>query len=370
MKIAIITAATGAGGAERVAITLANWWANAGHTVRIVTFEALGTPPAFEVDERIALDQLNLLGDSETYRQAISSNFRRVRHLRRALKSYSPDVALAFVTGPNIIAVLAGLGARWPTVISERVHPAHHAVERPWRILRPMVYPLAQAIVVQTEDIALWFKRSLNLTTHVIPNPVDLHKFTAAPIDLGKSRERCKLIAVGRLEPQKGYDLLIAAFARVAASSPDWDLVIYGEGAERVALQALIDALCLSRRILLAGTATAMEQVYAEADLLVHAARYEGYPNAIQEALAAGKAVIATDCPGATRELLGDGRYGVLVPSENVDALAQGLKSLLLDDERRASLARSARGGVLPHEASRVAQRWIELFDEVIGRRT
>ena len=112
MKIAIITAATGAGGAERVAITLANWWANAGHTVRLITFEAPGTRPAFEIDPRIALDQLDLMGDSTTYRQAILSNFRRVRSLRRALRSYSPDVALAFVTGPNIIAVLAGLGAR------------------------------------------------------------------------------------------------------------------------------------------------------------------------------------------------------------------------------------------------------------------
>jgi glycosyltransferase involved in cell wall biosynthesis len=100
------------------------------------------------------------------------------------------------------------------------------------------------------------------------------------------------------------------------------------------------------------------------------AARYEGYPNAIQEALAAGKAVIATDCPGATRELLGDGRYGVLVPTEDVDALAQGLKSLLQDDGRRASLARSAREAVLPYEVNRVAQRWIELFNEVIGWRT
>ena len=101
----------------------------------------------------------------------------------------------------------------------------------------------------------------------------------------------------------------------------------------------------------------------------MHAARYEGYPNAIQEALAAGKAVIATDCPGASRELLGDGRHGVLVASENVDALAQGLISLMLDDERRASLARAAREAVLPYEVSRIAQRWIELFDEVIERR-
>jgi GalNAc-alpha-(1->4)-GalNAc-alpha-(1->3)-diNAcBac-PP-undecaprenol alpha-1,4-N-acetyl-D-galactosaminyltransferase len=370
MKIAFITAATSAGGAERVAITLANWWANAGHTVRFITFEPPGTLPAFEIDKRIVLDQLDLLADSTTYLQAILSNFRRVRRVRRTLQSYSPEVTLAFVTDPNIIAVLAGLGARWPTVISERIHPAHHTVDRPWRILRPIVYPLAQAIVVQTADIARWFKHSLNLTTRVISNPVDLQKFPTGRFDRGKPGDRCKLIAVGRLEPQKGYDLLIQAFARITAGNPDWDLVIYGEGGQRVALQSQIERLGMPQRILLAGNATAVEQAYAEADLFVHAARYEGYPNAVQEALAAGKAVIATDCPGATRELLGDGRYGVLVPSENVDALAHGLAALMQDDERRASLARSAREAVLPFEVSRIAQRWIELFDELIERRT
>jgi glycosyltransferase involved in cell wall biosynthesis len=208
------------------------------------------------------------------------------------------------------------MGARWPTVISERVHPAHHAVERPWR--NSATHRLSVGAGDRGADAR---HRQL---VQPFPQPhdachcqsVDLQRFGAARIDPGKTRDRCKLIAVGRLVPQKGYDLLIAAFAHVAASSPDWDLVIYGEGSERTALQGLIDALGLSRRILLAGNATAMEQVYAEADLLVHPARYEGYPNAIQEALAAGKAVIATDCPGATRELLGDGRYGVLVPSE------------------------------------------------------
>jgi GalNAc-alpha-(1->4)-GalNAc-alpha-(1->3)-diNAcBac-PP-undecaprenol alpha-1,4-N-acetyl-D-galactosaminyltransferase len=369
MKIAFITAATGAGGAERVAITLANWWANAGHTVRFITFEPPGTLPAFEIDKRIVLNQLDLLADSTTYLQAILSNFRRVRSLRQTLRSYSPDVAIAFVTDPNIIAVLAGLGARWPTVISERTHPAHHQLDRPWRILRPIVYPFAQAVVVQTADIAHWFKSSLKLTTRVIPNPIDLQRFSTAPIDSGKAKGRYRLIAVGRLDPVKGYDILIEAFARAVPGSPDWDLVIYGEGGERLALQSQIERLGMSQRIVLAGNATAVQQAYAEADLFVHAARYEGYPNAVQEALAAGKAVIATDCPGATRELLGDGRYGVLVPSENPDALARGLGALMQDDERRAALARSAREAVLPFVVSRIAQRWIELIKEVIERR-
>src|SRR5262249_9616720 len=106
---------------------------------------------------------------------------------------------------------------------------------------------------------------------------------------------------------------------------------------------------------------------YSQADLVVHASRYEGYPNAVQEALAAGKPVIATDCPGATRELLGGGRYGVLVPSDNVEALARELQALMRDHQRRSALARSAREAVMPFEAGKIAQCWIKLFNKVIG---
>jgi GalNAc-alpha-(1->4)-GalNAc-alpha-(1->3)-diNAcBac-PP-undecaprenol alpha-1,4-N-acetyl-D-galactosaminyltransferase len=370
MKIAVIIPATWAGGAERVAVTLANWWANNGHTVRLITFDVPGTPPAFELNQRVTLDQLDLFGTSTTFWQAIRDNFRRVFALRRKLQGYSPDVALAFVTVPNILAVLAGVGARWPTVISERIHPAHHSVDRPWRVLRRLVYPFAHAIVVQTADIARWFDSSLNLSTCVIPNPIDLQKFSAQPIELRKHGGRCKLVAVGRLEHQKAYDLLIQAFAHVAAVRPNWDLIIYGEGEQRFALQALIDSLDMSQRITLAGNATAVENAYRDADLFVHAARYEGYPNTVQEALATGRAVIATDCPGATRELLGNGRYGMLVPSEDVDALARGLAALMGDDERRAMLARSARAAVLPFDVGAIANRWLNLFDEVNDRRT
>jgi GalNAc-alpha-(1->4)-GalNAc-alpha-(1->3)-diNAcBac-PP-undecaprenol alpha-1,4-N-acetyl-D-galactosaminyltransferase len=370
MRIAIVTAASWTGGIERVIFMLANRWANAGHSVRIITFERPGDQPAFQLDERVALEQLNLLRPSTAYREAISGNLRRVFVLRRSLRNFAPDVTLAQGTVPSILAMLAAIGRRWPTIVTERVHPAYHRLPRPWERLRRITYPWADAIVVQTRDIAKWVADAWRLPSQVMPNPIELSRFAATPPDAGREqRSRRRLIAVGRLAPQKGYDLLINAFARIAKFDAAWELVIYGDGPERAALERMIDALGLSGQIVLAGNTTAIEQAYANADLFVHAARYEGYPNVVQEALAAGKAVIATDCPGATRELLAGGRYGVLVPNEDVDALERALRALMTDDDRRAALARSTRVAVLPFDANGIADRWLELFGWVVDRR-
>ena len=122
-------------------------------------------------------------------------------------------------------------------------------------------------------------------------------------------------MAAGRLEPQKGYDILIEAFAKVAASNPEWDLVIYGMGRQREELESRIASLGMRDRVVLAGHTLDIVKAYGDADLFVHPARYEGYPNVIQEALAAGRPVVATDCPGYSGELLGHGRYGIVVPT-------------------------------------------------------
>lgn len=369
MKIAVVTTSMADGGAQRVAATLSNAWAATGHQVLVMTFEPPGTEPGYPLDDRVSLLQLDLMGDSSTIVQSVTKNLRRARVLRRHLCDYGPDATVALITGPNILAVLASIGRPWPTIISERVHPAHQPLEKSWHLLRRILYPHADAIVVQTNQIADWFKTTLDLEAIVIPNPIDLEKF-CMPSEQTRAPDRRNLvIAVGRLERQKGYDLLIAAFARVADANPDWDLLIYGKGPERDVLQNLINSSQLAERIRLAGMTADIASVYAGADLVVHPARYEGYPNVVQEALAAGRPVLATDCPGATRELLGDGRYGMLVPNEDIDALANALAECLPDRERRAGLARSARSGVLAFEAHHIAQRWIDLFDDLIARR-
>jgi GalNAc-alpha-(1->4)-GalNAc-alpha-(1->3)-diNAcBac-PP-undecaprenol alpha-1,4-N-acetyl-D-galactosaminyltransferase len=370
MRIAVVMSAIWTGGIERVVVTLVNRWVASGHAVRILTFEPPGTKPAYVLSELVVLEQLGLLKESPTLAAAIWNNMHRVAALRHRLQSFAPDVVLGQATDPSILAILAGLGTRWPTIATEQVHPAYHALPRSWDYLRRMAYPWADAIVVQTDDIAQWARTALRVPAEVMPNPIDLQRFNSASTDAGRPpRTRRQVIAVGRLAPQKGYDLLLAAFARCVERNPAWDLVIYGEGPERTPIEASIASLGLVGRVTLAGNTTMVELAYRNADLFVHAARYEGYPNAVQEALAAGMPVIATDCPGATRQLLGDGRYGLLVRNEDVAELADALGSLMADDNRRSSLARSAREAVLPFEETRIAQRWLDVFDRTIKRR-
>jgi glycosyltransferase involved in cell wall biosynthesis len=371
MKIAIVCAATGTGGIERVVTMLARQWVESGHTVRLLAMEAPSARPAFDLDHRVTLEQLDLSAGSASYARALWNNLRRVAVLRQRLRSFAPDITLAQAAEPSILAILAGVGQRWPTIATEQTHPAHHYLPGPWRTLRRVTYRWADAIVVQTNDIAGWITGSLRLDAHVIPNPIDLTRFKAAPAAApAPPRNRRRAIAVGRLSPEKGYDLLIPAFARAAKLHPEWDLFIHGDGPERANLEAMVRSLDLQGRIVLAGNTPEVERAYRDADLFVHASRYEGYPNAIQEALAASKPVIATDCPGAARQLLGAGRYGVLVPSGDADALSQALTLLMADGERRAALARSARDAVVAFEAGHIAQRWLELFRQTVGRKT
>jgi glycosyltransferase involved in cell wall biosynthesis len=340
---------------------------DAGHVVRIITFERPGEQPAFELDRDVEVEPLDLLKPSATFCEAVRNNVHRITALRRQLGCFAPDVSVAQAAIPSILTIVAGIGRPWPTVATEHTHPAFHRLSRSWEHLRRIAYPLADEIVVPTQDVATWFGSALHLSAQVMPNPVDLSKFGARSVSRERQQsQRRRLIAVGRLAPEKRYDLLIHAFARSAKLEPAWDLVIYGEGPERAALEILLDSLGLSGRVDLAGSTSNVEQAYADADIFVHTAEYEGYGNAVQEALAAGKPVIATDSPGVARQLLRDGRYGILVPNADVDALARALSALMADGDRRALLARTARDAVLPFEVGLTAERWIEMFRRLI----
>jgi glycosyltransferase involved in cell wall biosynthesis len=166
---------------------------------------------------------------------------------------------------------------------------------------------------------------------------------------------------------QKGFDLLIDSFAKIAARHSDWTLEIYGEGSERSALEAQVARHGCMERIRLPGICGHIGDVYADAGLFVLPSRFEGYPNALVEALAAGCPVIATNCPGASEQILGDGRYGMLVESENVDALAVALDEMLSSETLRSNFAAQATKAVAALDTSIVGLQWLDLLTFIAG---
>lgn len=352
------------GGAARVASILCAEWVAAGHEVHLVTYEDPGTPPIYPIDPSVVRHQIGLSVSPENMFGFVSNNAQRVFRLRRALKKIKPTAVISFLLNANITAVVAGRSLGIPVIISDRNHPGHDKISSVREKVREFIYPFASRVCVQTENIRSWYGENLKLDTVVIPNPAPSPDCRPVTVHAAQSIRRLRAISLGRLVYQKGLDRLIDAFALISAEAAQWDLAIYGVGEAREDLEKQIEARGLRERVFLMGNTTDAMRELRESDLYVHAARYEGYPNAILEALAAGLCVVATDCPGATSEILDRGKYGILVPDADADCLAEGMKKAMIDDvvrERFATLAPKAIENITPDA---IAQRWVREVEQ------
>jgi glycosyltransferase involved in cell wall biosynthesis len=363
MRIAFILPTFTVGGAERVASLLCNYWVEHGHDVTALTFEGVGDEQIYRLDERVMLRGIDALNRNSQLTSRIRINVRRLSRLRAYLKAFQPDTVVAFTTEANVVAIWSALGLGVPVVVSERNQPDRPGLGRFTRAARRLSYPLATALVVQTDAIADWSRARFTGPVHVLPNPVRLASWGAARAE----RRTKQIVAAGRLVQQKGFDVLIASFGALADVYPDWQLVIYGDGVERGTLEAEARRHALGERIMLPGIRKDMSAALAAADLFVLPSRYEGYPNVLLEALASGCAVVATDCPGASAEILGGGKYGVLVKPGNVTALTTGLECMMSDESLRQRFATQACEAVSALDVDTVGRRWLELFASLAG---
>lgn len=364
MRIGFVIPSFGPGGAERVGSLLCNFWSEQGHSVTAITFDAPATEPFYKLDRRVALRQINAFNVTRNPAWRLITNGRRLYRLRSAFRALQLNVVVSFMTEANIASLCAAYGLGIPVIVSERNQPDRPGLGRLRRALRQLCYPMSTALVVQTEEIARWAER-LHASVYVLPNPVR----PIAPSQAAARRrtKEHRLVAVGRLVPQKGYDLLIESFASLADAHPDWNLVIYGEGPARASLESRIGKLGLTNRVSLLGFRKDIEAVLDNADLFVHPSRFEGYPNALIEALAAGCAVVASACPGGTVEILDGGRYGLLVPREDVEALTGAIGRMMSDPTLRATYAECASQAVAHLNVEVIGARWLQLMGLVCG---
>ena len=353
------------GGAARVASILCGEWVRAGHEVHVVTFEEPGTASIYPLDGDIVRHQIGASVSPKGPAGFIVNNTRRVARLRRIFWRLQPTAVVAFLAEANMSAVLAAAGLGVPVLISERNHPGHHAASRINAFLRRHIYPRAARLYVQTEDIGGWFRDNLGMEASVIPNPVSLPRDQAPPVAaVRKPGDRAVAVSLGRLDPQKGYDDLIEAFAMIAPDVPEWDIVIHGEGGQRATLERQIEKLGLEGRVFLPGATGAPMEALRAADLYLHPARYEGFPNAVLEALSCGLCVVATDCPGGTGEILQGDTYGILVPLGSTAALAEAVRGAMQDEALRSRYAAAAGDAVRIYAPDMIAARWIDEIEK------
>jgi GalNAc-alpha-(1->4)-GalNAc-alpha-(1->3)-diNAcBac-PP-undecaprenol alpha-1,4-N-acetyl-D-galactosaminyltransferase len=366
MKVTLFAYGLGGGGAERVISIVANYWVCQGWDVTLIMLVAPNEPSFYPLDPRIKLRALGLAGESANPLIAIAKAGQRIKILRREIIASQPDVVISFMNAVNVYAIFACAGLKIPTIVCEHIYPGSNDATKLWQFLMKWTYRYADLVTVLTQNALPFYPATRGYRTIVMPNPV------TTPASIGTIKPLLSApsaIAIGRLHPQKGFDLLLGAFARLQAKYPDWQLTILGEGPMRAELEELRSQLQLTGRVHFPGLVTNVREYLAQADLFVMPSRFEGFPMALCEAMACGLPVLAADCLSGPRDIIINGVDGVLVAPEDVDALTAQLDALMSDPARRKQLAHNAPQILDRFGVERVMGLWQDAIDSVIDRK-
>lgn len=365
LRITLFSPALSAGGAERVLSLLANALAAEGHVITLITL-ADRARDFFPIDPAIHRVGLAVQSMSGGLLDALRNNIGRIRRLRSALRGSDPEVLIAFCDQANVLALLASRGLPCRVIVSERTDPSRHDIGRLWSSLRRLVYPWADTVVVQTDAVAAWLCREIpRARVTVIPNPV-LPPSVTKPANSAQSTPPV-IIGMGRLSHEKGFDRLLGAFATVSPTFPNWRLQLLGDGPLREALQSEAERLGIAARVSFLGNVAEPAGHLAAAELFVLPSRYEGFPNALLEAMAAGLPVLAFDCPSGPAAIIRPNVDGVLVPADDVPALQEQMAKLMADAGERQRLGRAAIEVLDRFGLPNLLKQWINLMNESAG---
>jgi glycosyltransferase involved in cell wall biosynthesis len=279
-----------------------------------------------------------------------SADLGRLSRLRASLRSFAPHLLHTILWPGNSYGRLAAVGLGIPVVVAaERVMVRY----RRWQVLLERALGrMTDAYLVNCEAIASWLvehERLAREKIHVIPNGIDLEGLPTFSLDRRAAREAAgfdphrRLVAhAGRLEPQKDFPTYLRAAAMVAAEIRDVDFLVVGEGRERAELETLAKRLGLGARVHFTGLRHDVPRLLGGVDVLALTSIFEGFPNVVLEAMAAGAVAVATDV-GGCRELVASGETGFLVPARAPAAVAATILRVLRDPALARRLAGAAR---------------------------
>lgn len=347
------------GGAEKVTLTLLRHLDREKFTPSLLLFKAQG-PFLTEVP-----DDVLLITALSAQHNPLLSFFKILWAVRHAAKSHHVVVGSLELKG-IFFAVMGALLASKPSVAWVHKHLGFYLKQCHW--LHRMIYWLCSALVFtisrNTVTVSAEAAESLKLlfpwcrqkiTYHY--NPIDFAFIDEALVLTHVDYQVPRLLAVGRLTHQKGFDVLLNAMSCVVKAIPNTELLILGEGEERQQLENILDELGLIQNVHLIGFHSPYYAM-AHTDILVMSSRYEGLPTVMLEAMYCGAAIVSTKCPSGPKEILDNGQFGVLVDEENPTQLADALIVLLNNPERIKQLKELSKVRVKSFALHHICQEW------------
>ncbi|GAA2869095.1 glycosyltransferase family 4 protein [Nonomuraea rubra] len=369
--------AFGMGGTIRTVVNQANAMAAAGHDVELVSLVRRRDTPQFALDPRITV---STLVDQRGGRQPDSMARKAWRRMRGKIVprgEFAADyftervewAAMEYVSGLRdgvLVTTRPALNLisarRTPKTVIRVAQEHMNLSAYPDTIRREIArhYGRFDAIAVLTRTNRLEYQRLLPGTPIVqIPNAV--HK-----VEQERSRQVSPVVvAAGRLVPQKGFDLLVKAFAQVVPEHPEWRLRIFGTGPRKGQLTGLVEQFGLGDHVALPGRTDRLERELTDASVYALSSRFEGLPMVMIEAMTHALPVVAFDCPTGPKDVLTDGVDGLLVPPRDVDALAAALNRVIADRDLRLRMGRAALRTSRAYGPEQVMPLWEDLFAEL-----
>lgn len=361
MNIAFYLGSMNNGGAERVVANLSNHLCGK-HRILILT--SVRKKPVYELDERIEMRALD--GQEHPPGNKIKRNIARIHSLLRELKTFQAEILISFLSEPCFRSLLVKRWIGIPVIISQRNDPQEEYKSLLYQLLMRWLFPRADGFVFQTELQKTYFSERIQTKSKVIVNPV-AEEYRSAEYKYPLSHE---IISIGRLDTQKNFPLLIDAFQKFVKRYTDYKLYIYGEGPERIRLEAMIRKKGLEDAVFLSGRTEDIKEKLLSSEFFVLSSDFEGMPNALIEAMSMGMPVISTDCPcGGPAELIEYPDMGILVKTGDRDGLTEAMCVYAGSHETAVRYGVNGRGILKKVSLSTVAGQWENYIQEIRKQR-
>ncbi len=363
-KISLIIHKISAGGAEKIMVTIANYLSENGWEVFLLTFDDGNESPFYPLNKNVKWIPLDLLKETKGKLQKGFHFFRRIWILRKTLKKLKSKVAISFIAKVNILSIIASLGTSIKLIVSERIDPkySYFGYGSKIRHLKFWAYNKAARIIVLSRDMANDFPSYIAKKITVIPNPVSINNLSILDSN-GKSNGK-KVIAMGRLHPQKGFDTLIEAFSKLGSNYSDWNLSIWGEGEHKENLIQLRDRLGLKDRVIFPGVTNKPLEEMKNSDLFILSSRFEGFPNVLVEAMAVGLPVLSFNCVSTIKDIIQNGENGVIVDQKDAEGLSIAMMDIMADPNKRENLGNNAKEVLEKFSMTKVMGMWVKVIEE------
>lgn len=327
----------GRGGAERVMSVLIDNMLEEGAQIVLVTLDR--AKDEYAVSDKVKRIEIDSIAKASN---AITRFMKRVLQLRKIIKEQKPDLVLSFCSKENLRSSLAMSNINIPLLVSVRSNPSEHYGNN---ILRTIIENRADGWVFQSKGAKAYFSKKSQTKSRIIANPIDKAYFEKKVTYDGNDDE-IRIVTAGRLTRAKNHIQLVNSFKMIADDFKDANLYIYGkddkDGSSDIVNAAIADSSCADRIHLMGPCSTWPDEI-VKADIFVMSSIFEGMPNALLEAMVVGLPVISTDCPsGGPADVINDGENGRLVPMNELEPMAEAIRELIADKQKRESYGTKA----------------------------